>query len=32
MPSMAPTSVPGDATAVGVSGRIGIELLLILPF
>jgi hypothetical protein len=31
MPDMATPLVPVDATAVGVSGRLGIELLLILP-
>jgi len=32
MPSMASLLVPVNATDVGVSGRLGIELLLILPF
>jgi hypothetical protein len=32
MPSSATSLVPAYATAVGVSGRLGIEILLILPF
>ena len=32
MPHLATTSVPADATDVGVAGCLGIELLLILPF
>jgi hypothetical protein len=32
MPNMASPLVPVNATDVGVSGRLGIELLLILPF
>jgi hypothetical protein len=32
MPTSAAPLVPVNATAVGVSGRLGIEILLILPF